>query len=51
MYRPSPVRGVRRLLPGGTRYHVNYAVVRKEVSVLAVWYAQRGVGPPLRTSL
>jgi plasmid stabilization system protein ParE len=51
LYRPSPVRGVRRLLLGGTRYHVYYAVVRKEVSVLAVWHAQRGVGPPLRTSL
>ena len=48
LYRPSPVRGVRRLLLRGTRYHIYYAVVQNEVWVLAVWHAQRGVGPPLR---
>ncbi len=50
LYRLSPVRGVRRLLLRGTRYHIYYAVVQNEVRVLAVWHAQRGVGPPLRTS-
>ncbi len=50
LYRASPVRGVRRLLLRATRYHIYYVVVQNEVRVLAVWHAQRGVGPPLRTS-
>lgn len=47
-YPPSPVRHVRRLLLKGSRYHVYYVPMTHEVRVLAVWHAQRGVGPPLR---
>lgn len=50
LYRLSPVRNVRRVLLKRTRYHVYYAPVLHEVIVLAVWHAQRGVGPPLRGS-
>jgi len=50
LYRPSPVRQVRRLLLKRTRYHVYYVPIAREVTVLAVWHAQRGVGPPLRSS-
>jgi len=32
------------------RYHVYYVPRGGEVRVLAVWHAQRGVGPPLRVS-
>lgn len=49
LYRPSPVRRVRRLLLRGARYHIYYAVVQSEVRILPMWHAQRGVGPPLRT--
>ena len=50
LYRRSPVPGTRRILLKGTRYHV-YDVPRPdELRVLAVWHAQRGVGPPIRTS-
>lgn len=48
IYRHSPVPGVRRLLLRGTRYHVYYVPRTDEVTVLAVWHARRGVGPPLR---
>ena len=48
LYRRSPVSGVRRLLLKGTRYHVYYVLRPDHVRVLAVWHAQRGVGPPLR---
>lgn len=48
LYRASPVRGTRRLLLRGTRYHIYYVLLPNEVRVLAVWHAQRGVGPPLR---
>jgi len=48
LYRRSPVRQVRRLLLKATRYHVYYITATNEVQVLAVWHAQRGVGPPLR---
>jgi len=48
LYRPSPVAGTRRLLLRGTRYHVYYVPRAEDVSVLAVWYAQRGSGPPMR---
>ncbi len=48
LYRQSPVPHVRRLLLKKTRYHVYYVIVAGEVRVLAVWHAQRGVGPPLR---
>jgi plasmid stabilization system protein ParE len=47
-YRQSTVAGVRRVLLEGTRYHVYYVPTDTEVRVLAVWHAQRGVGPPLR---
>ena len=48
LYRHSPVPGTRRLLLKGTRYHVYYAPRVDDVRVLAVWHAQRGLGPPLR---
>ena len=48
LYRQSPVSDTRRLLLKETRYHVYYVPVGNEVRVLAVWHAQRGVGPPLR---
>jgi plasmid stabilization system protein ParE len=48
LYRQSPVPGTRRILLKGTRYHVYYVPRADEVRVLAVWHAQRGVGPPLR---
>ena len=46
--RPYRVPGTRRVLLSGTRYHVYYAPQRDNIVVLAVWHAQRGVGPPLR---
>ena len=49
-YRKSPIPQVRRVLLKGTRYHVYYAVTASAVVVLALWHAQRGVGPPLRAS-
>jgi plasmid stabilization system protein ParE len=50
LYRQSPVPGARRVLLKGTRYHVYYVPHPDEARVLAVWHAQRGVGPPLRAS-
>jgi plasmid stabilization system protein ParE len=50
LYLPSPVPGARRILLKGSRYHVYYVPSEHEVRVLAVWHAQRGVGPPLRES-
>lgn len=50
LYRQSPVASARRVLLKGTRYHVYYVPLANEVRVLAVWHAQRGVGPPLRAS-
>lgn len=50
VYRHSPVPGTRRVLLKGTRYHVYYIPHVDDVRVLAVWHAQRGVGPPLRAS-
>jgi plasmid stabilization system protein ParE len=49
LYRLSPVPRVRRLLLKRTRYHLYYVTVPNEVRVLALWHAQRGVGPPLRS--
>lgn len=46
-YSRSSVPGVRRTLLKRTHYHVSGI---DEVRVLAVWHAQRGVGPPLRLS-
>jgi plasmid stabilization system protein ParE len=48
VYRQSPVPGTRRILLKSSRYHVYYVPGPAEVTVLAVWHAQRGVGPPLR---
>ena len=48
-YRRSTIPSTRRVLLKGTRYHVYYVPRSDEVMVLAVWHAQRGVGPPLRT--
>jgi plasmid stabilization system protein ParE len=48
LYRQSPVPGTRRILLKRSRYHVYYVPRAEEVRVLAVWHAQRGVGPPLR---
>ena len=50
LYRRSSLRDVRRLLLRKSRYHVYYATVSAEVRILAVWHAQRGVGPPLRVA-
>lgn len=41
-YRKSPVRGTRRVLLAGTRYHVYYVPLGDELVVLAVWHASRG---------
>jgi len=48
-YPHSTVAGIRRLLLQRTRYHVYYLTDDTEgvVSVLAVWHASRGSGPPL----
>jgi plasmid stabilization system protein ParE len=48
LYRQSPVPNLRRLLLSGSRYHLYYVPKTEEVLVLAVWHAQRGLGPPLR---
>jgi plasmid stabilization system protein ParE len=47
-YRQSAVAGTRRFLLKRTRYHVYYVAGTEEVRVLAIWHAQRGIGPPLR---
>jgi len=47
-YRQSPVPSTRRVLLKGTRYHVYYVAGSAVVTVLAVWHARRGEGPPLR---
>lgn len=47
LYRQSPVPGTRRLLLRATRYHVYYVPSEDEVRVVAVWHAERGLGPPL----
>jgi plasmid stabilization system protein ParE len=46
-YRRSPVSGTRRMLLRATRYHVYYVATEGEVTVLAVWHAERGAGPRL----
>jgi plasmid stabilization system protein ParE len=50
VYRQSPVPGTRRILLKRCRYHVYYVVHAGEITVLAVWHAGRGAGPPLRMS-
>ena len=47
LYRLSPIAGTRRLLLRATRYHVYYVADEREVTVLAVWHAERGIGPEL----
>ena len=49
LYRQSPVPYTRRILLRGARYHLYYVVRGHEVWVLALWHAQRGVGPPIRS--
>ncbi len=48
LYRQSPIRGTRRVLLKGARYHVYYVPRADDVMVIAIWHAQRGLGPPLR---
>ncbi len=40
------VKGLRRVLLRATRYHVYYVATDRTVTVLAVWSAVRGSGPP-----
>jgi plasmid stabilization system protein ParE len=40
------VKGLRRILLRATRYHVYYVATDRTVTVLAVWSAVRGNGPP-----
>jgi plasmid stabilization system protein ParE len=42
-------RGIRRLLMPRCRYHLYYRLDADAsvVTVVAIWYSQRGVGPPL----
>lgn len=47
LYRRSPIVGIRRLLLRASRYHVYYFPAENEVTVLAVWHAERGGGPQL----
>ncbi len=41
------VKGLRRCLLRATRYHVYYVATDRTVTVLAVWSAVRGSGPPI----
>lgn len=50
LYRKAPIPGTRRMLLKTSRYHLYYVLHTNEVKVLALWHAQRGVGPPLRAS-
>ena len=40
-------KGLRRFLLRSTRYHVYYVATDRVVTVLAVWSAVRGSGPPI----
>ena len=46
-YLSSPVERVRRVLLPTTRYHVYYRAESDRITVLGVWHASRGGGPPL----
>ena len=48
-YPQAPVSEVRRLLIGRSRYYVYWEVDLGStvVTILAIWYAGRGSGPPL----
>jgi plasmid stabilization system protein ParE len=48
LYHHPSVPGTRRVLLRTSRYHVYDVPHSDEVRVLAVWHAQRGVGPWLR---
>jgi plasmid stabilization system protein ParE len=43
------VKGLRRVLLRTTRHHVYYVATDRTVTVLAVWTAVRGSGPPYST--
>jgi plasmid stabilization system protein ParE len=49
LYTKSPVRDVRRVLIGRSRYHIYWEteMPTRTVWVVAVWHTNRGVGPPL----
>jgi plasmid stabilization system protein ParE len=46
-YRRTTISNVRRVLLRASRYHVYYVAEPERVLILAVWHAQRGVGPDL----
>ncbi len=48
-YTPSPVDGTFRVLLRRSQYHIYYTIDDDllEVTVLAIWYSARGVGPEL----
>ena len=46
-YLATPVERVRRVLLPTTRYHVYYQAEGDRITVLGVWHASRGGGPPL----
>lgn len=46
-YPRAPAPDTRRLLLRATRYHVYYVPREHEVTIIAVWHAERGLGPPL----
>jgi plasmid stabilization system protein ParE len=48
-YPQAPVPEVRRLLIGRSRYHIYWEVdaASQAVTIVAVWYAGRGIGPRL----
>lgn len=48
LYRRGSNKRVRRVLLNATRYHIYYIRGVADIWILAVWHAQRGVGPPLR---
>lgn len=49
LYARSPVRGVRRLLIGRSKYHLYWEIdeTAHAVWIQAIWHAERGTGPPL----
>lgn len=49
-YAPRRRPGIRRIFLPRSRYHLYYRVLQDErsVEILAVWYAGRAKGPPLR---
>jgi plasmid stabilization system protein ParE len=49
-YSPRLRPGMRRIMLPRSRYHLYYRVLREErsVEIVAVWFAGRAKGPPLR---